>query len=61
MIPDWILWWRFTHPELFAGWVGLLLADVLVWLTLIVWEAFESASASEINNAGGFIEWKWDT
>ena len=24
-------------------------------------KAFESASASEINNAGGFIEWKWDT
>lgn len=60
-IGDCIAWWRFTHPELFAGWVGLLLADFLVLLSLVVWEAFGSASASEINSEDGWIEWKWDT
>lgn len=60
-ITDCILWWRFTHPELFAGWVGLFLADVMVWVSLVILKASESASASKINSDDGWIEWKWDT
>ena len=60
-IGDCIAWWRFTHPELFAGWVGLLLADILVLVSWAIWEAYESAAACKINNDDGCIEWKWDT
>jgi hypothetical protein len=60
VIPEWIAWWRFTHPELFAGWVSLLLADMLCWVALLIMKASESASASKINSES-FIEWKWET
>lgn len=29
MIPEFLVWWRFTHPVTFVGWVGLLLLLVL--------------------------------
>lgn len=58
-IADCIAWWRFTHPELFAGWVGLLLVDVMIWIALVILEASESASACKIENEQRFIEWRW--
>lgn len=60
-IGDCILWWRFTHPELFMGWVSLLVADILVLLSWVIWEAFEIESACKINSPERFIEWEWDT
>lgn len=58
-IEDCIAWWRFTHPELFAVWVGLLLVDTLVWMAFLIVKASESASASKIISEDCFIKWRW--
>lgn len=51
---------RFTCPELFAGWVGLFIADVLTWIAFVIVKASESASASKINDSSVVIEWEWE-